>query len=376
MQQLDGVFAADARGGDDVFIIAEAGVNHNGELEKAFALVDVAADAGADCVKFQTYKAEGLSSRHAAMAGYQKKNTGADEAQLDMLRRLELSYDDAAKVKAHCEKRGIVFLSTPFEIPSFTFLHEKLGLKTVKIGSGDMTNAPLLFEAARNGCRVILSTGMATMDEVRIALDILAHGYIRKTQPRGLADFAGFSVDAGARAVLADKVYLLHCTTEYPTPFEHINLRAMETLRAQTPCRVGFSDHSVGIEACVAAVAMGARVLEKHFTLDKNLPGPDHKASLDPVELRALVSAVRNVSKSLGSAEKSPNAAEIKNVPIARKSVLTLRAVQKGEVLDETSLGTKRPESGLKPWLYWDVLGRKAARDLESETMIVRDDYV
>ncbi len=330
-----------------VFIIAEAGDNHNGSFENAIKLVDKAAEAGADCVKFQTFVTEEVISRYAEMAEYQKQNTGKEESQFDMVKRLELSFEQFRQIQEYCRKRGILFLSTPFDIPSITFLNE-IGVPFFKVPSGEITNYPYLVAIAKTQKDVIMSTGMCTMKEIGEAIAVL--------EENG-----------------AGRITLLHCNTEYPTPYEDVNLKAMETMRSAFGKEVGYSDHTLGIEVPVAAVAMGAVIIEKHFTLDKNMEGPDHKASLEAEELAAMVKAVRNIEAALGSAEKKPSPSEQKNIEVARKSIVARRAIRQGEVLTEENLAVKRPGSGISPMYYPMILGTKAIRDFGEDQMIEMD---
>ncbi|BAV33515.1 hypothetical protein SCL_1202 [Sulfuricaulis limicola] len=356
------------------FIIAEAGVNHNGSLDLGRRLIDVAVAAGADAVKFQTFRAEQVASRHAPKAEYQAHATGKTETQLEMIRKLELSEADHAALIAHAGSRGITFLSTPFDLPSLRLLTERFGMKTIKIPSGEITNAPFLLEIAQVATRVILSTGMSTLAEVEAALEMLAFGFTRQSGmvPDRDAIARSFATAAGQQA-LRDRVTLLHCTTEYPAPYAEVNLRAMDTLAAAFGLPVGYSDHTPGIHISVAAVARGARVIEKHFTLDSNLPGPDHKASLEPDELRRLVSAIRDVEQARGDGIKRPTESEWKNRHVARKSLVASRAIKKGEVFTAGNLVCKRPGSGISPMQWYAVLGRVAPRAFDEDELIELD---
>lgn len=354
-----------------VTVIAEAGVNHNGDLDRALALVDAAALAGAHVVKFQTFKADAIASRQAPKARYQTETTDAGESQLDMLRRLEL--DEAAHriLLARCAERGIEFLSTPFDFPSLDLLVNGLGLSTLKLPSGEATNAPLLLGAARSGCRLIASTGMCTLDEIADMLGVLAFGMTAPADaPPSLAAFRAAFASTEGQAALADRVTLLHCTTEYPAPVAEANLRAMDTLRGRFGLPVGFSDHTPGISVAIAAAALGAVVIEKHFTQDKTLPGPDHRASLEPDELAALVSGVQAAALALGDGAKGPTASESRNMAIARKSLVALAPIRRGETFDPANLGVKRPGNGVSPMQYWDWLGRTAERDFAEGDLI------
>lgn len=354
-----------------VLFIAEAGVNHNGSVDMALQLVDAAAAAGADVVKFQTFRAASLASRHAPKAGYQARATGAEQSQLEMLQGLEL--DDAAheRLVDRCAERGIEFLSTPFDAASFVLLTQRLRLGRLKIGSGDLTNAPLLLEVARWGGRLILSTGMSTLAEVEEALAVLAYGYTKPQEapPSRQAFRTAFESEAG-QAALRERVSLLHCTTQYPTPFEDVNLRAMDTLAGAFGLPVGYSDHTTGGAISLAAVARGACVIEKHFTLDRKLPGPDHEASLEPPELAALVRDVRAVAGALGDGVKRAAASERANRNVARKSLVAARAIARGELFSAENLTVKRPGGGAAPVLYWDLLGRAAARDYAEDEVL------
>lgn len=353
-----------------VYIIAEAGVNHNGSLEQAIRLVDVASESGADAVKFQTFRADRLVSRTAAKAEYQARLTDAQESQHTMIRKLEL--DEAAHevLALHCEKRGIEFLSTPFDLESLEMLVRKFDLSRIKLPSGDLTNAPLLLEAARTGKPIILSTGMSTLGEIEMALGVLAFGYSEKDEPPSIAAFEqAYASEKWGRA-LQEKVTLLHCTTEYPAPFSEINLRAMATLQQAFGLPVGYSDHTQGIAIPVAAVALGAVIIEKHFTLDRNLPGPDHKASLEPNELKQMVLSIREVELALGASIKQPAASELKNRPVARKSLVAARDIRKGERFTQDNLVVKRPGDGVNPVHYWEWLGKIADRDYQQDDRV------
>ncbi len=350
-------------------VIAEAGVNHNGDIDLARALIDAAAAAGADIVKFQTFVPEELVSRHARKAAYQERTTGSAESQLDMVRRLALAPSDYPLLADHARARGIGFLSTPFDLPSLDLLARDMRLDPIKLPSGEITNGPFLLATARTGAGVILSTGMSTLDEVRAALGVLAFGYLGLDAPSP-ARFADAFASAEGRAVLRAKVSLLHCTTEYPAPFGDVNLAAMDTLRDEFDLPVGLSDHTPGIAVPIAAVARGATIIEKHFTLDRDMPGPDHKASLTPAELTEMVIAIRQVAQAIGSAVKAPAPSEIRNMPIARKSLVARRAIRAGEILAADMLTSKRPGDGLSPMQLWDLLGRPATRDYEADEQI------
>ena len=330
-------------------IIAEAGVNHNGNLQMALQLVDAAAQAGVDYVKFQTFKAEKLVTKNAQQANYQKKNIGdaqSEDSQFAMLKRLELSESDHAAIIEHCKLRGVKFLSTAFDLDSMDFL-ASLKPELWKVPSGEVTNYPYLRKIAQYSQPVVLSTGMCSMDDVKNAIDALTKNGLSR-----------------------DKITVLHCNTEYPTPMHDVNLRAMLTIAQECGVEVGYSDHTLGIEVPIAAVAMGATVIEKHFTLSRELPGPDHKASLEPAELKAMVSAIRNVEKALGTGIKQPSPSEQKNIAIARKSIVAATHIKAGELFNESNLTVKRPGNGISPMLWDKVIGTTATRDYQPDELI------
>ena len=328
-------------------IIAEAGVNHNGSLDLAKQLVDKAADAGADYIKFQTFKAEKLVTKSARQAEYQQRNMGSHEdSQFQMLKKLELSPEDHQMLIDYCKKVGIKFFSTAFDFDSIDYLHS-INLGLWKIPSGEVTNYPFLKRIAKYNEKTILSTGMCEIEDVRAAVNALYKNGLSK-----------------------ENLVLLHCNTEYPTPFEDVNLRAMQTIKECFGTQVGYSDHTRGIEVPIAAVALGATVIEKHFTLDRNMPGPDHKASLEPDELKAMVSAIRNIEKALGSAEKKISDSERKNIAIARKSIVAATNIKNGEVLTEENITVKRPGTGISPMRWEEVLGTTAVRDFQEDELI------
>ena len=327
-------------------IIAEAGVNHNGDIKIAKQLIDVAADCGADYVKFQTFSADRIVTKSADKAEYQKQSSDSSESQFEMLKRLELSVEMHLELIEHCEHRSIKFLSTGFDIQSVDLL-VGLGLNLVKIPSGEITNLPLLRHIGSLDLPVILSSGMSTMKEIGDALLILEQTGLPRAQ-----------------------ITVLHCTTEYPTPMDEVNLRAMNSIRNTLGVAVGYSDHTLGIEVSVAAVALGASVIEKHFTIDRSLPGPDHKASSEPVELVAMVKAIRNIEVALGSDVKEPTMSEIKNAHIARKSILASQKIEKGEILSTVNLVVKRPGNGVSPMLWDRLIGQVATRTYLPDEMI------
>ncbi len=354
-------------------IIAEVGVNHNQDLERALEMIDVASGAGADMVKFQAFKAEHLASRFAPKAEYQKRTTERGESQLDMIRKLGLDWDGFPRLMDRCRDRGVGFLVSPFDLPSIDFLVRDLGLDLLKVPSGELTFGPYLLAVGRSGRKIIVSTGMSTLAEVEQALGVLAFGYTESNaEPSAEAFKAAFGSPAG-QGTLKDKVVLLHCTTEYPTPFEDVNLRAMDTLSEAFGLPVGLSDHTPGIAVPIAAAARGAVTIEKHFTLDRGLPGPDHKASLEPDELKAMVEGVRAVEEALGSGVKEPAASEIKNTPIARKSLVAARTIGKGEAFTDENVTAKRPGSGMSPMRFWELLGRLAERDYGEDEILDED---
>lgn len=355
-------------------IIAEAGVNHNGSIERALELVDCAAQAGADVVKFQTFKSASVISAAAPKAAYQKATTGEVESQLDMVRKLELDEAAHLRIVERCAQRGIAFLSTPFDLESARFLCDDLRMPRLKIPSGEITNAPFLLALARYRLPVILSTGMSTLGEVEMALAILAYGFIGAQDAPGPEAFLKAYVSPEGGRALAERVTLLHCTTEYPAAMEDVNLRAMDTLASAFGLPVGFSDHSRGVVAPIAATARGACVIEKHFTLDKSLPGPDHAASLDPTELRLMVEGVRQTEAALGSPRKIYGVAEGANRPVARRSLVAVRDVRAGEVWTQDNLTCKRPGGGLSPFAYWSLLGQPAERDHHADEVLSRRD--
>ena len=352
------------------YVIAEAGVNHNGSLDRAKRLVDGAAEAGADAVKFQTFRADALTAETAEKAAYQQETTDADQSQRAMLRDLELPPSFHEALLEHCAERDLQFLSSPFDPASVDLLVDRFDVPRIKIPSGEITNAPLLLHIARTGRPAILSTGMSTLGDVEEALGVLAFGYLDSDEAPGMeACRAAYASDRGQEA-LRDHVALLHCTSEYPAPVDEVNLRAMDTLRSAFGLPVGLSDHTRGTAVPVAAVARGAQIVEKHFTLDRTLPGPDHRASLEPDELAAMVEGIRRVEQALGSARKRPTPSETKNRTVARKSLVAAAPIAAGEPFTEANLTAKRPGTGLSPTRYWDYLGRTADRDYDTDELI------
>lgn len=346
---------------DHVYIIAEAGVNHNGQRDLAFALVDAAAEAGADAVKFQTFDAAKLASKSAPKAAYQKHSTDAAESQLAMLRKLELPREWHSGLQAHARQKGIEFLSTAFDTDSLAFLVD-LGMPLFKIPSGELTNGPLLWQFARSGKPLVLSTGMATLSEVEQGLAIVAHALSAEAEPASIDDVWRSWSRADWRARLHGHVTLLHCTSQYPTPFAEVNLRGMDTLAQAFGLPVGYSDHTEGILIPVAAVARGAKIIEKHFTLDRSLPGPDHKASLEPAELTQMVRDIRALQAALGDGGKTPQPSEWDTRQAARQQVVAARDIAAGSVLARADLSTARCGSGLPPTALWGLVGLRTGR--------------
>jgi len=328
-----------------VFIIGEAGVNHNGDIRLAKQLIDIAAQSRVDAVKFQTFRTEMNISRKAPKAQYQKEQDPT-ESQFDMTKKLELKQEEFAELSRYCKKKRILFLSTPDDAPSVNFL-DRLGVQIFKIASGEITNYPHLRHIGSLGKKVILSTGMANLKEIAKAMDVLIKSGTKRRD-----------------------INLLHCTTEYPSPFDEVNLQAMLTMKNKFDVGVGYSDHTEGIEVSIAAVALGAKIIEKHFTIDKNLPGPDHQASLTPNELMSLVKAIRNVEKAMGDGKKIPSDCELKNISVVRRSIFAARDIRRGEIFTEENLITKRPGTGISPMEWKKVIGRRAQRDFCDDEMI------
>jgi N,N'-diacetyllegionaminate synthase len=330
-----------------VFIIAEAGVNHNGDISLAKRLIEAAADAGVDAVKFQTFRTEAIVSAAAPKAPYQAQTTRPEESHYDMLKRLELSAADFSELKRHCAEHRLLFMSTPFDLASIDMLL-RLGLDIFKIPSGEITNLPYLRKMGGLRKELILSTGMSDLSEIEEAVAVLTTGGTKKEQ-----------------------LTILHCNSEYPTPFEDVNLRVLRTLKTRFGGRVGYSDHTLGIEVPIAAVAFGAEVIEKHFTLDRSMQGPDHKASLEPAELAQMVLAIRHIEKALGSDIKQPTTSEIRNRAVARKSLIAATDIMEGEKFSESNLTVKRPGTGISPMRWDEVIGKSAPRKFTKDEMIV-----
>lgn len=354
-----------------MLIIAEAGVNHNGQEQLAFELVDVAKAAGADVVKFQTFKAEKLATATAKRAQYQFKNDQRIQTQLEMLSDLELSYDCFRKISQYCTSQKIEFMSTAFDSDSLKFLVNECGQRRLKIPSGDLTNSPFILEHAQSGLDLIVSTGMATLSEIEEALGVIAYGMVAEPSSRpSRAAFAEAFASKEARAVLKNKVTLLHCTTEYPAPIQEINLRAIRSLEKAFGLPCGYSDHTEGIVVPIAAAAMGAEIIEKHFTLDRNMQGPDHRASLEPSQLAQMVGAIREIEVALGDGVKCPTPSELQNKPVARKSLVAARPIKMGTVITAEDLAIMRPGNGCNPNRYWDVIGTCADRNYQEHESI------
>jgi N-acetylneuraminate synthase len=352
-----------------VLIIAEAGVNHNGDPEMALGLIDAAASAGADVVKFQTFNAASLVTQTAPKAAYQEIAFNTDETQFEMLKKLELGHPAHYMLKRYAEKKGLRFMSTAFDQESLEFLSNDLKLEILKIPSGEATNGPLLLEYGKTRRDLILSTGMTNLDEVKQALSVLAFGLAGGIKPSIETLNKTFHSEQGQRD-LKEHVTLLHCTSDYPTSFSDANLRAMETLRSTFGLRVGYSDHTEGILAATTAASLGAEVIEKHFTLDRTLPGPDHTASLEPLELRAMVENIRSIGNLLGDGGKSPREGEVKNQGAARKSLVARTEIKKGELFSNRNLITKRPGTGISPMEFWEYIGRKSEKHYLPDDLI------
>ncbi|WP_337995041.1 N-acetylneuraminate synthase [Paenibacillus thermotolerans] len=345
----------------ETYIIAEAGVNHNGSLDMALELVDKAAECKANAVKFQTFKAKALVSKNTPKAEYQKKTDEA-ENQYEMLNKLELSEDAHFILMERCKKRNIDFLSSPFDYESARFLVETLQLPIIKVASGEIANAPMLYYLAQNNKKLILSTGMSTLSDIEKALAVLSYGYLKGTEP-GERNFIEAYFSAQGQDALSKNVTLLHCTTEYPAPYNEINLAVMATLSSAFELPIGYSDHTEGITIPVAAVARGAKVIEKHFTLNRDLPGPDHRSSLEPNEFKEMVESIRKVEAAIGNSKKIPTASELRNQSVVHKSIVAKGNIKAGELFTNENITVKRPGGGIPPLRYWDVLGRKATRD-------------
>lgn len=359
---------------DSTLIIAEAGVNHNGQVEIAYQLVDAAIEAGVDIIKFQTFQAGKIVTKHAKQAQYQSKNSKKIESQYNMLKKLELSFDEHLLVYNYCQHKGIEYLSTAFDEDSLQFLVNDIGLKLLKIPSGELTNAPLLLGHAYTGLPLIVSTGMATLAEIKLALGVIAFGFLNQYKKENKACLDAFKSaynSAEGKKLLFDRVSLLHCTTEYPAPLQEINLNAIDLMRDEFGLPVGYSDHTEGTLIPIIAVAKGAVTIEKHFTLSRDMAGPDHKASIEPEELKQMVKEIRLVELALGKKNKSPTISELKNIPIARKSIVASKLIKKGERYSEDNLTVLRPGSGISSINYFDLLGCQANKNYQIGELII-----
>lgn len=356
-------------------IIAEAGVNHNGDISIAKELIDVASEAGADIVKFQTFKAQNLVSDEAKMAEYQKKNTGKSESQLKMLQKLELKYEYHHELKEYANQKGIEFLSTAFDSSSLNFLVTEIGLKRLKIPSGEITNGPLILEHAWTKLPIILSTGMSDLSDIKQALQVICFGYMNEKNSFNKInkdEFKKYYSSKDGQEVLKKNVTILHCNTEYPTPLNDVNLAAMDTIHNEFKTDIGYSDHTLGLDTSLYAAAKGASIIEKHFTIDKKMKGPDQLASIEPEELKLLVKKIREIEQILGKREKVPSPSEIKNKEIARKSIMASKKIKKGSILKQEDLVIKRPGYGVSPMKFWDLIGTKAEKDYKKNEIFFK----
>ncbi len=352
-------------------IIAEAGVNHNGSLDLAYRLIDAAIDAKADIIKFQTFKTNNIVSKNLQKAEYQKKNMNEfSSSQFDMLKKLELNDENHFLLKKYCDEKEIQFLSTPFDNESLDFLVDKIGIKLIKVASGEITNYPFLLKMSKKNLPLIISTGMSCLGEIELALGAAAFGFLNKQDKPSKKTFLDSFFSQEGNELLKKYVTLLHCTTEYPAPFEEVNLRVLETLQKAFDLNIGFSDHTNGISVPIAAVARGASVIEKHFTLSKNLEGPDHKASLEPDELKNMITSIREVEKSLGSSRKIPSSTEMKNQNIARKVLVASKNILKGDIFSEKNITVKRAGEGVSSLEYWDFLGKISKNNFQQDEVI------
>lgn len=352
------------------YIIAEAGVNHNGSFEMACKLVDIAKAAGADAVKFQTFNTDLLVTKKAPQAAYQSENMGKSISQYEMLKKLELSFQEFHNLSVYCHAQNIEFLSTPFDTKSVDFLVDNIHIKTIKIPSGELTNSPFIHYISTKRLPIILSTGMATIKEIHDALSFIAYGLSFPSKDVQLDCVKSFYKTEASQKILKDYVTVLHCTTSYPTELEDVNLNSMGYLREELMLSIGFSDHSEGILVPIAAVAKGAKVIEKHFTMNKSLPGPDHKASLNPTELADMVTGIRLIEKTLGTLKKEPTNREMKNRDAARKSLFISKDILAGETFSKNHICIKRPGNGMSPLQYWNLLGKQSSKDYKEGDMI------
>jgi len=359
---------------NDPFVIAEAGVNHNGDIGLALDMIEASSMTGADAVKFQTFSATKLVTNTAEKATYQKASSCSEETQFEMLKRLELSLREHHQLMQHCERFNVEFLSTPFDIESLEFLTEELNLQTIKIASGDITNGPLLLSAALKHGNIILSTGMSNLGEIEAALGVLCYGFICADKPvspePSMENFRNAYASDRGQQLLSEKVTLMHCTTEYPAPFDQVNLNAMKTMASSFQLQVGYSDHTEGIAVPIGAVALGATVIEKHFTLSRDLAGPDHRASMEPSEFAEMVRCLKEMRVSLGNGVKYASEAEQRNMEVARKSLVASRPIKAGDTFNAGNLTVKRPGKGINPMQYWDYIGETADKNLDQDQYI------
>tara|TARA_B100000212_G_scaffold126699_1_gene95030 strand:+ start:10798 stop:11868 length:1071 start_codon:yes stop_codon:yes gene_type:complete len=351
-------------------IIAEAGVNHNGSEDIAFNLIDVAHAAGADIVKFQTFKSSDLVTQNAKKAQYQSINTKNDASQLKMLKDLELPYSSFKKLANYCDDLRIEFLSTAFDRVSLDFLVNDIGMRRLKIPSGELNNAPFILDHARTGMSIILSTGMANLNEIKMALGVIAFGYIGDERTPSIQSFEEAFNSIEGKNILKEKVHLLHCTSEYPAPLEEVNLNAIQLLKKEFGLKIGYSDHTLGIDIALGAVALGAEVIEKHFSLSRDSEGPDHRASLEPDELNLMISKIRQMEIALGKEEKIRTPSEIKNLKIARKSIVAEKTINPGDQFSKTNISIKRPGVGMQPISFWDLLSKKSSKKYKPGDLI------
>ena len=351
-------------------IIAEAGVNHNGSEDIAFDLIDVAHAAGADIVKFQTFKSSDLVTQNAKKAQYQSINTKNDASQLKMLKDLELPYSSFKKLANYCDDLRIEFLSTAFDKTSLDFLVNDIGMRRLKIPSGELNNAPFILDHARTGMSIILSTGMSNLNEIKMALGVIAFGYIGDERTPSIQSFEEAFNSIEGKNILKEKVHLLHCTSEYPAPLEEVNLNAIQLLKKEFGLKIGYSDHTLGIDVALGAVALGAEVIEKHFSLSRDSEGPDHRASLEPDELSLMISKIRQMEIALGKEEKIRTSSESKNLKIVRKSIVAEKTINPGDQFSSLNISIKRPGVGMQPISFWDLLSKKSSKKYKPGDLI------
>ena len=353
-----------------VYVIAEAGVNHNGSLDLAYELIDKASKIGANAIKFQTFITENVLTMNTQKASYQSKLTDVNETQWEMIKKLELNFSDFEKLHKYSQKKEIEFLSTPFDIKSLNFLTKKLRLRTIKIPSGEITNLPFILEIAKYANNIILSTGMCNLSDIELALATIAFGLIGEDKEKNIKNFYNAYYSDKGQNLIKQRVKILHCTSEYPAPYNEINLNAIKTLKNTFNTEVGYSDHTQGIHIPLAAVTLGAEIIEKHFTIDKNLPGPDHKSSIEIEEFSLLIKNIKELKLSLGTGVKLPTVAEIKNRNIIRKFIVANKDIKKGETFTENNLTIKRSQLGLEPKFFWEIIGKKADKNYLKDDLI------